>query len=280
MKTIITTCAVLFLFLACGTQHHAVRVAKSTADPAIAKLLDSILQQGLDNEALYTLVGPIKPMSSVVSFSYPLANTDTAAKRTADIVDPVAGRPYLDSIRHIQQALNLVDIPDIRLVLSPYRATYSGDRIQQVNAIRISLLDSLLKAEARFFGQFGLVPGADPAVVVNTIEYEDQYERLRGYGYLFGYPAYAVDFFVEAFHHSDTSDRHVERDFFQIPVHTRDDGHFVYAVPKGHQPTAGIDSALYHRATNVLDQYRKLRPHYLNTDSTLRAVELLGELMR
>ena len=279
MKAILIAYWALFLFLAaCGTQQHATRFKKEAVGPSVAKLLDSILQEGLDNEALYTLAARIKPMSSVVSFAYPIANTDTVAKRVADIVDPVRDRPYLDSLQRIQQALNALEIPDIKLVLSPFRATYSGKRILQVNAIRISLLDSVLKAEERFFGQFGLVPGADPAVVVNTIEYEDKYERLRGYGYLFGYPPYAVDFFVEAFHRSDTSGKHVERDFFQIPVHTRDDGHFVYAIPKGHQPASDLDSALYRRAVNVLESYRAARMEYLNGDSTLRAVQLLQDL--
>jgi len=118
----------------------------------------------------------------------------------------------------------------------------------------------------------------DPALVVNTIEYEDKYERLRGYGYLFGYPGYAVDFFVDAFHRSDTSGKHVERDFFQIPVYTRDDGHFVYAIPKGHVPSAERDSVLYRRAVQVLESYRKIRPKYLNRDSTVRAAQLLRDL--
>lgn len=266
------------LLAACGMRQKTVGVTRAQIGPAIATLLDSILQEGLDNEALYTLVGRIKPISSVASFSYPLANTDTAAKRLAEIVDSVADKPHLDSLQRIQQALNALEIPDVKLVLSPYKATYSGNRIMQVTAVRISLLDSVLKAQACFFAQFGLVPGADPAVVINTIEYEDRYERLRGYGYLFGYPPYAVDFFVEAFHRSDTSGKNVVRDFFQIPVHTHDNGHFVYAIPHGHRPTADIDSALYHRAEAVLQAYRAIRPKYLNRDSTLRATQFLYDL--
>src|SRR5690606_37228258 len=101
-----------------------------------------------------------------------------------------------------------------------------------------------LTAEQNFFGHYGFVPGADPAVVLNTIEYEDTYKRWRGYGYLFGYPPYAVDFFVEAGHRADTSGSFVERDFFALPVHIREDGHFVYAIPKGYQPQRDPDSTL------------------------------------
>ncbi len=275
---------VFFLFFslflaACGNQRRvAVQADEAALSPEIVFLLDSMLQEGLDHEALYTLLGRIKPMSSVATFTFPLANADTAAKRSATVLDARRHRPYLDSLRRIQRALNALRIPDIKFVMVPYKATYDDRRIMQVSAVRISLLDSVLKTQERFFGQFGLVPGADPDVVVNTIEYEDRYERLRGYGYLFGYPPYAVDFFVEAFHRSDTSGQHVERDFFQIPVHAREDGHFVYAIPKGHCPTADVDSVLYHRAASVLQAYREARPKYLNADSTLRASRLLHDV--
>lgn len=244
------------------------------------KLVDSILQVGLDREALYTILGNIKPMSSLVTFSFPIANADSSAQLSADIVDSAEDRVYLDSLMKIQRALNSIEIPDLKFVLSPYKSTYSEKRLIQINVIRISSLDSLLKAEERFFGQFGFVPGADPAIVVNTNEYENKYERLRGYGYLFGYPSYAVDFFVQAFHHTDTSGHRAERNFFQIPVHIRDNGSFVYAYPKDHVPTAEIDSAIYHRAEKVLADYRSIRNDYLNADSTLQSYKLIRDFYK
>ena len=157
--------------------------------------------------------------------------------------------------------------------------TYKGRRTLQISVVRVSLLDSLLQKEASFFGQFGLVPGADPSVVVSTIEGCDQYERLRAYGYLFGYPEYAIDFFVDAFTVNEQTDKFVERNFFQIPAYSRDKGAFVYAYPKDHTPDK-TDSTLYFRAQAVLNQYKKLRGNYLNQDSTLQSGKLLNEFFQ
>lgn len=243
-------------------------------------LIDSILQYGLDHEALYTMLGNIKPMSSLVSFSFPIANTDTVSSVRGDVVNRKAQGAWLNRLYDIQQALNKMHLPDLRFFISPYRASYDGDRIMQVNVIRVSALDSLLKAQESFFGQFGLVPGADPAIVLNTIEFNDRYERLRGYGYLFGYPDYAIDFFVNAFHESDSTGEFVEREFFQIPTYSGEEGYFVYAYPKEHTPTADVDSVIYYRAGQVLKEYRKLRNDYLNPDSTLQSYELLKSLLK
>ncbi len=247
-------------------------------DPLTRKLIDSILQAGLDTEALYTMFAGIKPMSSLVSFTYPLADTANAKQQSGNILDK-DHQPYLDSLYAIQQALNTLDLPDLKFVLTPYRRTYNGNRHIQINVIRISLLDSLLRAEQNFFGHFGLVPAADPGVVLNTIEYEETYKRWRGYGYLFGYPPYAVDFFVEAGYETDISGQFVARDFFAIPVHVRQDGHFVYATPKGYLPRRDPDSVLYFRALSALNEYRALRSHYLNADSSLQAYRLLSDFL-
>lgn len=239
-------------------------------------LIDSILQYGLDHEALYTLLGNVKPMSSLVDFSFPIANTDTSLNTNGDILNRNQHGIYLDRIRTIQKAINYIQLPDIKIVMIPYRTpSMPNKRLIQLNVLRISALDSLLKAREDFFGQFGLVPGTDPAVVVNTIEFSDRYERLRGYGYLFGYPDYAVDFFVKAFQINDQTGQFVERNFFQIPVYSGNEGYFVYAYPKEATPTAAVDSVLYYRANHVLEQYKKIRSGYLNTDSSVQAYKLL-----
>ncbi len=239
-------------------------------------LLDSILERGLDYEALYTIVGEIKPMSSVASFSFPIANTDSLKKTEGDVLDLRENQKYLDKIEQLQSLVSTLDYPDLKFVLIPYKWDYKGQRTIQLSVVRVSLLNSLLEKEASFFGQFGLVPGTDPAVVVTTIEGCDNYERLRGYGYMFGYPEYAVDFFVDATVIKEQTNKFVERNFFQIPSFTRNDGTFVYAYPKEHTPDK-TDSTIYYRAVEVLDQYKEIRGGYLNADSTLQSVKLLND---
>ena len=264
------------LVLSCKSKQPVTLAgAGAPIHPQEQRLIDSILQSALDYEALYTLLGDVKPMSSVKLYRFPLANTDSLKQTSADIVDRDKQGVYLDRLYTIQRAVDRLDFPDLKFVMVPYKSPQDNLRLMQLSVVRVSLLDSLLRAEESFFGQFGLVPGADPAIVVSTIENADRYERYRGYGYLFGYPDYAVDFFVKSAFESSRSNEHLPRKFFQIPVYARETGSFTYAYPADHTPTLFSDSTIYYRSEKVLKEYKKIRNTYLNTDSTLRAYQLL-----
>lgn len=278
MKKYLYTISILSLLilLSCKSNKSLTEVNPSYTE-AEKLLVDSILQYGLDHEALYTLLDDLKPMSSLVSYRFPLANTDTLKKTNANIVDRETQGIYLDRLYSVQQALNKMNFTDLRFVLVPYKASQGNKRIMQLSVVRISALDNLLKVKESFFGQFGLVPGADPAIVVSTIENADKYERNRGYGYLFGYPDYAVDFFIEAAVNTKKNNELAPREFFQIPVYTGDKGYFVYVYPKEHELNLANDSILYYKAEKTLMNYKKIRNNYLNADSTVRAHQLLTD---
>lgn len=266
----------LLIVLSCKSNKPFTEVKPSYTE-AEKILVDSILQYGLDHEALYTLLGDLKPMSSLISYRFPLANTDTLKKTNANVVDRKSQGKYLDRLYSIQQALNKMNFPDLRFVLIPYKASQGDKRLMQLSVVRVSVLDSLLKAKESFFGQFGLVPGADPAIVVSTIENADRYERNRGYGYLFGYPDYAVDFFIDAAVNSKKNKELASREFFQIPVYAGNKGYFVYVYPKEHELNLANDSILYYKAQKTLTTYKKIRNNYLNADSTVRAHQLITD---
>lgn len=275
-KIILTIFFGLLLLVGCRVVKP-VQLKNEVITSSVVRLRDSILQEGLDGEALYTLMGDVKPMSSVVSFSFPIGNGDSSTQLDEKVL-PVDSLRYLARINQIQQAVSLIDLPDLKFVLVPYRSAYSKTRILQLSVVRISKLDSLLEAKSQFFGQYGFAPGADPAVVLSVNEYEKKYERLRGYGYLFGYPDYAVDFFVSAFRESDTTGKHVSRKFFHIPTFERAEGNFVYAYPVDYTP--GLqDSVLHQRSETILKRYKLLRGNYMNSlDTVLRAYELLKDV--
>lgn len=271
----------LFLALSCKSKQQVIPVGIETAVRFQEQpLIDSILQYALDYEALYTVLGNVKPMSSVTLYRFPLANTDSLKQTSADIVDRKKQGTHLDRLQVIQQAIKRLNFPDLKFVLAPYKSAQDSIRLLQLSVVRVSSLDSLLRAKENFFAQFGLVPGADPAIVVSTIEHADRYERYRGYGYLFGYPDYAVDFFVEAAFESSKTNKLLPRKFFQIPVYARETGSFTYAYPEDHTPTLATDSVIYYQSEKVLEEYKKIRDNYLNTDSTLRAYQLLQDVYK
>jgi hypothetical protein len=93
---------------------------------------------------------------------------------------------------------------------------------------------------------------------------------------LFGYPEYAVDFFVEAGLHQRSTGEFIERDFRQIPTFTSRSGRFVYAVPKLSRP-GPEDVALERRATHLLGEYRRRRP--TDKEAPPNPIELLRDWM-
>lgn len=284
---------VLLLFSLFSATHAGGLVAQ--VDPALCfatehlseaqiSRADSILAAGLDNEALFTLLGasgaalgalPLKPMSSLDGRRLQVARPDSIDPGERDVV--FADHPDLVEMRDYQEIIGALQCGPLQVVMTPFRITREGVRNLQVVVVHRERLNEDLRERAFFWGQWGFVPGVDPATLVTVVEFEEAGARFRGYGYLFGYPDHAVDFFVEAADHQVRTGDFVERDFFQIPVHSRETGRFVYAVPKGHIPLPE-DEAIREEAARTLTRYRDLRPAFMNADGTLRAMELLRTL--
>ncbi len=238
-------------------------------------LADSLLVDALDHEGLYALADTIKPISSIKSFTYPVARDSTHTKLDYQVAK---NQSFLDTIALYQDICNKLSNDKVRFVLVPFQQAYKGRRNLEIYAVNMQKFKSKIKEHAAFFGQFGITPASDPVQVITLIEYESKYDRWRGYGYLFGYPAYAVNFFVEAGQQQDSTGEFVERDFFQIPVYTSATGHFTYAIPKGHQPGMA-DTALYQQATLVLERYSRLRNKYSHANG-VKAYRLWRKLVK
>lgn len=233
---------------------------------------DSLLGAALDREALYTYAAPVKPISSVAVLRLPVARPDSVPEGVrVQALDAPGAQAAAERFYRVAAVLRC---GPVETVVVPYRAAREGERLLQMTAVRRDRLDKVLARDAPFWLQFGLAPGADPHLVVATVEHAAATDRWRGYGYLFGYPEHAVTFFVEAGRATRGTDAVAPRDFFHIPVHVRDSGHFTYAVPPGYVPTA-VDSTLYRQGAAVLADYRARRAAFLRPDSTLRAADLL-----
>ena len=237
---------------------------------------DSLLVQALDHEALYSLMGNLKPMSSIgFALSFPLGKDSTQTDGQQEVVAVQADsiQTALAELQSWNRVLTALSFNNYQFLLVPFKRVWKEKRNLQILLCRTDLLDSLLVAQAPFFAQWGFVPGTDPAVVLTAIEFEEKHDRYRAYGYLFGYPQHAVDFFVEASQQQQQTGDFITRSFFQIPVHAREKGHFTYALPEDFQPLP-LDSTKYYQAVDILERYRQLRPQFLNEKGSLQAVEL------
>ncbi len=89
------------------------------------------------------------------------------------------------------------------------------------------------RAESQFFARWGITTQTPPGEVMMAIERSRQPEdRWRGFGLVFGYPQYAIDFFVTAGMHQRVTGEFVRERLQQIGTFSGNSGRFVYAVPK------------------------------------------------
>lgn len=261
------------LLSSCSTQKA---FQKSTDNGDYDKALaDTVLAYALDHEALYSLADTLKPISSVKFLRYAIAKDSTMKDGDAVITTKDS---LLQKIEAYQKVCKALSKGDFEFVLLPFERTEKAIRNIEIYVVRKSRLASLLKTYSSFFGQWGFTASTKPAVLLTAVEFETRLDRNRAYGYLFGYPSYAVDFFVESTRkqEADTAKKLVPRDFFAIPVFAGEKGHFTYAMPKGYQPT-NTDSTIYFKAMATLQKYKAVREKY-NTPKGLKAMQLWMKL--
>jgi hypothetical protein len=191
-------------------------------------------------------------------------------------VSNIKNHLYLDSLdRYYYLSQQLTD-PKVDFVMIPFKATDKEQKNVQLYVVRKSTLEKLIAEHADFFGQFGITTNTPAATVISIIEHAQAYDRWRGYGYLFGYPNHAVDFFVQAGKSQDSTGKFVERQFFHVPVFAGNSGHFTYALPKEYT-TSDLDSSIYHKANNKLAQCKLNREKWLR-QKKFRTLKILRKI--
>lgn len=269
--------SILIFTVGCSSQRYHSNLSYHSLSAADKQLADTLIKKILDNEGLYTVISGLKPMSSAADLTLKIAQTDSTIKGAAKVTD-LQTDDY-QKLKRYQKVVNTLHFGDLKFIMLPFKIQRKGERIMQINVYRQSLIDSLLKVNASFYGQFGYVPGSNSQLVINTTEFEHTYDRFRSYGYLFGYPEHAVDFFVNASVSNDKTGVFVKRDFYQIPVFSSKQGHFVYALPKGSTPNH-TDTLTKARAEYALLRYQNIRKKYIRKDGTLRAYDLMIALLK
>ena len=245
-------------------------------------MANELLTYGLEHEALYTLLGDLKPISSLGQpLSFSLAKTNEMKDGDEQVIDT-----QLDSIAIVlktleswNRILDALSNDQLEFVMVPFKQPWDGKRNLQILACRRDLLNQLFIDKAQFFGQWGFTKNSDISTVLTTIEFESRNDRYRGYGYFFGYPDYAVDFFVDASISQEQTGEFVKRDFFHLPVAVGTDGYFTYATPKGYMPNQ-LDSSIYYRATTALDYYESIKRKYVTSEDQMDALLLISDYWR
>ncbi len=233
--------------------------------PSVRADAEAMLLRALDGEALYTIAGGLKPMSSgFVSLSIKVES------------------PELAEAEQARQALAAFTCGgEIAAGLHHFASVFQGARALEAVVFHRPALEQLINRLQPFFAPFALTRSADPMEVVMAVEYAPASTRLRGYGHLFGYPDYAVDFFVQASETQRAEEEKTEkgtlvpRDFLSLPTH-RGERRFVYAVPKGHTVNAA-DEALKAQAEAIYADYAARRAKHITGDDPSGVLALVRE---
>jgi cytochrome c peroxidase len=205
----------------------------------------------LDSEGLYAVAG-VKPMSSgYVGFRLAAENPD-------------AGE--LEDARRLLGYFQCGE--DVFATVQHFARTYENpqtkvrERAYEGVVFSRAALRRAVERHSGFFQGLGLGPWSHPMEILMSVEYSEMGPRWRGLGYLYGYPDYAVDFFVEAGLSQQRDGKFVERDFFGVATFARAERGVVYAVAKG-AARRPEDDAFRARLLEVLAQYRSRREKYI-----------------
>jgi len=259
--SLIVLAGITCLLEACSPYRKIYQVYRGM-DVEEQSLVDSILAYALDHEAIYTLQDTLKPMSSVKFFQLPLLSFDKMQLDSG-----------LNVLRKTQKAFSNINSKNWKFVFNPFERSDSIYKNIELYVIRKEQLSTVIARHMEFYAGLGLSSQSSPETILAVTEHAPKYQRWRSYGYLFGYPDHAVDFFVNAGKEQDSTGNFVNRSFFQIPVFASKTGYFTYALPKDYQPGV-LDSAIHHRAEIILQEYNRVRKKYL-TPSGLKAMKLI-----
>jgi hypothetical protein len=226
-----------------------------------------LLLKALDREALYTLVGGLKPMST----GFWQGKVDVAAPDTAEIerirraLAPLRNRTYYADVQ-------------------TFATAHDGQRHVEAYVVHRAALAAMLEREAAFWSPLGITPCTHPAEIVAVVDRLPRDDRGRAYGFLFGYPNYAIDFFVEATERARRDGGEVgpgkDRAFYHIPTASAVEGQFTWAVPIGHVER-DEDRAIRDRAAAILAAYRVAAPRLAAASDPMTVLsELNGRLER
>jgi hypothetical protein len=221
---------------------------------------ERILLRALDTEALYTLLDTIKPISSGVA-SLQIPKSDLNPKATQDL-------KAILSTFHCG--------PDIGAFLQRFHQEHEGSIYFEAVFYRNSSVQKAVQSHPTEFIELGISTESGVENTVNAVDKGAFLSRFKTYGYLFGYPEHAVEFFADAAHSQAQTGKFVERDFYNVPTFSGEKGRFVWAVPKFYIE-GPQDKVLKMKAERTLSWYTALRSQYIG-EGKLGISELLRNI--
>lgn len=256
--------AVVVILGGCTANPRAVAAAGVTTERDQPVDTLALMREAADHEALYTLAGGLKPMS-------------TGIWRGSFTLDD----PDLSQLRAVRAALaplrNDLWYADVQV----FDDVYDGERTVHAFVVHRASFAAMIERYADFWSARGITTGTHPSEVLAVVDRMPKADRWRGYGYLFGYPADAVNFFVDAgLAAADGGEVGPGKDrrFVHIPTFAAETGRFTYAVPLDHNETTA-DASLAAGASLILTAYADRRERMVDARGMVAELRRLNRLL-
>ena len=245
-----------------------------TLPPQLREVAEQMLLEALDREALYTLIGGLKAMSSAILTEERQFQLDTA-------------KPQIREFEEFQQIAETwrcgeelwAGISALRHVVPKDRDTpvgidvlgrKQGVRTVYGNVLNLPAVRRVIEAHAPLFGYHGLTRRTAPAEMLARIGMLDEIDFNLAFGYLYGYPSHAVEFYSRLLDRARKGQPLKPGEAVNInvptysPVMVRGEtgSQFRYRIAPDHQED-DEDRRLRITAAKTLEAYRARRPKYI-----------------
>lgn len=258
---VLVACQVGLAFACASRQWSRAERDAPLSTPAETSRFRELLATALDREALYTLVGGLKPLSTgfwhgeIAIAGADLAELEAVRRALAPLRD---GTYYAD--------------------VQVFSTAHDGKRALEAYVVHLDSLAAMIEREKGFWSPLGISPSTHPSEIVAVVDRLPRPERWRAYGFLFGYPRYAIDFFVEATGREGDFEMGPgkDRDFFHVPTVSAAEGRFTWAVPRGHAECAE-DRAIRHAAARILESFQRVAPEVTSTEDPMPLLRKLNQ---
>jgi hypothetical protein len=214
-------------------------------DPKDKQTAEKLLWSLLDSEALYTVIGQLKP----ISMSYWQGQIPADGSKAGML------EQYRRCLKHFCCGERIE--ADILL----FHQTNGGKRNAAAFVADRLSVQRVMARHPKAFEAIGARPDMKVLEILERVDRAEPADRWRAFGLLFGYPPEAVEFFVRAGVEEKKTGVFVKRTFLNIPTYVSDKGRFVYAVPLDHKET-DTDRRLREEAGRILAEYRRRRAIY------------------
>lgn len=236
-----------------------------------------LLSEMLDGVGLFTILGDFKPMSSIklksLSYLYQLPQNATDAEERrrliikkveelSPLLREMSGGPLYFSFAPI--------IPNIPVPNANYKAMIMPELL----IFRKDITKKTILRYDSFFQSIGINSSkdfiADLEVFLFKKDAANENNRTRAFGYLFGYPDYAIDFYINASNKKTVNKQKPiittsknDRNFVRIPVYGKGNN-YSYAIPKNNKPKSE-DVEIMNRANSTLEKYKQRKEEMQNS---------------